>query len=63
MFKNIANIDSFLNNGDYNTKVIPELEEIQEQPRVKPLRQHRKARVLSMLLLTALIGTAAGIGC
>ena len=63
MFKNIANIDSFLNNGDYNTNVIPELKEIKEQTRVRKVNSHKNTKLLSMLILTALIGTGAGLGC
>ncbi len=67
MFKNIANIDSFLNDGDYSTNIIPDTEELEyteklkRVQKVKPTRVPGKARIFSMLLLTAVIGTIAGI--
>ncbi len=63
MFKNIANIDSFLNDGDYSTNVIPGEEELEEVSNVVPVKKTAKVKLISMLLLTAIIGTVAGIGC
>ena len=62
MFKNIANIDSFLNDGDYSTNVIPGEEELEEVSNVVPVKKTAKVKLISMLLLTAIIGTVAGIG-
>lgn len=61
MFKNIANIDSFLNDGDYNTNVIPEIKELEKNKRLKPASKPSKIKLWSMLFLTAVIGTIAGI--
>ena len=63
MFKNIANIDSFLNEGNFTTNVIPESEECETVSEKKKVKKTGKARLFSMLLLTAIIGTAAGFGC
>lgn len=63
MFKNIANIDSFLSDRDYSTNVLPLLEETEVNEEIKPAKKNNKAKMLILLLLTAIIGTGTGTAC
>ncbi len=60
MFKNIANIDSFLEDRDYSTNVLPSLSDVEMDIEAKQPEKTNRFRMVTMLSITALIGIIAG---
>ena len=63
MFRNIANIDSFLEDRDYSTNVVSSIEETNTIETFKKTKKTNKMGLVAMLSITALIGIIAGSVC
>ncbi len=63
MFKNIANIDSFLGDRDYSTNIVPSIEETNTVETFKKTEKKSRIGLVAMLSITAVIGIIAGSVC
>lgn len=63
MFKNIANIDSFLEDRDYSTNVIPSIAGVETVEIKSTKTKNGNFKLITMLSITAIIGVIAGSIC